>query len=1123
MAEQLQATPDVGGIITHARTAGVELWVEGRRLRFRSVSGDLPEALREQLRARRDELIAHLQAEGANSVTIKPVGANQRGLWFLHRLVPNTAAYNVAFAARLHGGIDAAALGDALQAIVDRHEALRACYPARDGEPIRSVRGYLPLALATRDASGINERQLQQAVAAAYAEPFDLNTGPLLRAVLYLRSAHESVLLLVAHHIAVDGTSLFVLLEELFEIYHASVSGTQPQLRSVTAQYDDFVAWQSEMLQEGNDASFWKQQLDPPPQALELPTDHRRPRIPALHGASVRDVLSADLSQRVANFSRQAGVTDFVTLLSVWYAFLFRMTGQDDITVGTPVHGRASVRFERTVGDLVNMVPLRVRGSESRTFRELLDYTRSVVMRALAHQDYPLPLMVERLRSHGDRIDAPFQTLFVLQDFRQFGSLERLFLAEPNERFKFGSLELSNVPLNQQEGQFDLSLEAVRQEDCIACIWKYDTELFEVDTIHRWTTEFQTLLDDALDRPDTPISRLQVLSGADQKLLTDWNTTQRPYDLNTTLDALLEARAAASPNAIAVMAESGVAEELSFGELNRRADALAVRLQSLGVGRDIPVAISMERSAELAVALVAVLKAGGAYVPIDAGYPADRRAFMLEDCGAPVVLTQSALSVDLSHAQVISVDAIWPELDSEAQPEKRADPTSLAYIIYTSGSTGRPKGAMIEHRSIVNRLLWMQEHFGLEASDVVLQKTPYSFDVSVWEFFWPLMTGARLVMAKPEGHKDPAYLEHVIRTKGVTTLHFVPSMLNAFLETVSGRELPSLKRVICSGEALSAAARDRFFRRYPRTELTNLYGPTEAAVDVSWWRCTPEDTDPSVPIGRPVANTQLHILDERMQPVPIVVHGELYIGGVQVGRGYLNRPELTAERFVADPFTTNGRLYRTGDKARYRSNGAIEFLGRLDHQVKLRGFRIELGEIEARLREHPAVRDAVVIARGDRLVAYVVSAAGDDLRSWLSTTLPEYMVPSVFVQLDRLPLSPNGKIDRKALPEPAAIHRDSKGTLPQTETEIALADIWEEVLEITGPKLEDTFFQLGGHSLLAMRVAALIADRLNVQLPAMAFFETPSLRDLAARIDRISLSAGVGAAVGAGATESFEF
>lgn len=605
------------------------------------------------------------------------------------------------------------------------------------------------------------------------------------------------------------------------------------------------------------------------------------------------------------------------------------------------------------------------------------------------------------------------------------------------------------------------------------------------------------------------------LSPEDRERIERWNDTARPYDLGVTLPALVSRQARETPDAIAVASpESGVVAELTFRELDRRSDALAARLQELDVGRDVPVSVSMERSAELVVALLAVLKAGGAYVPVDPGYPAERRAFMLSDSEAPVVLSQAALEADLpdTGATVLAVDALWPELTT-GTPNQEADARSLAYVIYTSGSTGRPKGAMIEHRSIVNRLLWTQEHFGLTERDVVLQKTPYSFDVSVWEFFWPLIVGCRLVMARPEGHTDGAYLADLIEREGVTTIHFVPSMLELFLEVDGvGRRCRSLRNVICSGEALPPSVVDRFHQVVDESvELWNLYGPTEAAVDVTWWHCRRGRHEASIPIGAPVANTRIHIVDGDDLPVSVGETGELLIGGVQVGRGYWERPELTAERFVPDPFSDeeDAQLYRTGDLARWREDGAVEFLGRLDHQVKLRGQRIELGEIEAVLRRHPDVRQAAVIVREDRpgdrrLVAYVVPEdperfSGETLRSALAESLPEVMVPSHFVPLEEMPLTPNGKLDRKALPEPGRERPDlgRPYVAPRSKVETYLADLWSEIMDVEKVGVHDPFFELGGTSLHAARFVNRLQEELDEFIYVVTVFDTPTVAEYA--------------------------
>ncbi len=1096
--------------LSEASAAGVELWTEGDRLRFRAPPGALTDALRRSLRERRAEIVEALRSRAGDRVEEGPLAANQRGLWLLHQLVPDSPAYNVGAAVRIHGPLDAEKLAEAFQILVDRHEALRTAYRSdASGEPTRSTRGFVPFELSTRDATGWEAAELREAVDMAYAKPFQLDRAPLVRAVLFREGPDRHVLVFSAHHLAVDGQSFFLVFEELIAVYSALARGEPVPPAAAAAQFGEFVEWQRGMLGNSPELSeYWQGVLTPPPAKLEIPADRPRRGVPRLVGGTVHGTLDAGVAAALADTSKDSGTTAYVTLLALWSVFLHRLTGETDVTVGTPVHGRSSSRFERTVGDLVNMIPLRSRITSEMRMREAVEQAREIVISGMGRQEYPLPLMTEDREGTHDA-GAPFQTLFVYQDFKRFGDLFRLLLSEPGDVSTFGALRLEIVPLDQQEGQFDLALEVTPRDDVLTCSLKYDSDLFERETAERRLDEFLTMVRDAAARPDAVVSDLAIVPPAERRRLAEWEGPERAYEEGVTLQGLVEAQVRRTPDAVAVEAsEHGSAGALTYGDLGRRADALAERLQGLGVGRDVPVAVSMERSADLMVALLGVLKAGGAYVPVDPGYPGDRQAFMLEDSGARVLLTEGALvgSVRVPETtEVVALDELWDALAAGGAPEERTDAEGLAYVIYTSGSTGRPKGAMIEHRSIANRLQWMQEHFGLEPTDVVLQKTPYSFDVSVWELFWPLMTGARLVMAAPEGHKDPRYLAEAIRERGVTTLHFVPSMLSVFLEEPGLESLASVRRVICSGEALGPALRDRFFERMGEgVELTNLYGPTEAAVDVSWWRCSRTDPAGSVPIGRPVANTRLYVLDERQRLLPIGAVGELCIGGVQVGRGYLNRPELTAERFVADPFQDGGTLYRTGDLARWRPDGALDYLGRLDLQVKVRGFRIELGEIETRLADHPDVQDAVVVAHGDELVAYVVasdeatSPTVDALRTWAAETLPEYMVPSLFVPLETLPLTPSGKVDRKRLPEPTASRRPARERVaPRDAREEVIAEIWSEVLGDEAVGVHEDFFELGGHSLTAARVVARIRSVLGAEVPLVRFFEHPTVAETA--------------------------
>jgi len=655
----------------------------------------------------------------------------------------------------------------------------------------------------------------------------------------------------------------------------------------------------------------------------------------------------------------------------------------------------------------------------------------------------------------------------------------------------------------------DLTLELSGNRGC----FEYSTDLFDAATIARLAGHFETLLTAALADPDGRLSDVPLLTPAERNQLEAWNATATPYPTDRRLHQLIEAQVERTPDAIAVRFENA---ELTYRQLNARANQLAHHLRTLGVGPDVRVGICMERSLELVVGLLGILKAGGAYVPLDPAYPHERLSYMLETAGVPVLLTQQRLVDDLpTHtASVLCLDTEW-DIVADPRTENPVNQTAaddLAYVIFTSGSTGRPKGAMNTHAAICNRLLWMQDAYQLDGTDRVLQKTPFSFDVSVWEFFWPLMTGACLVVARPGGHQDSAYLVDLIRRKSITTLHFVPSMLQIFVEEPSLGALPSLRRVICSGEALPYDLQQRFFSRLD-AELHNLYGPTEAAVDVTFWACQRDGDRPIVPIGHPIANTQMHVLDRWGRPVPVGVVGEVFIGGVNLARGYLNRPELTAERFVPDPFSAvpGARLYRTGDRARRLPDGAIDFLGRLDFQVKLRGFRIELGEIEAALASHPAVRDCAVIVNdgpvGPRLVAYVVDvepadATPDRLRAHLEQRLPSYMVPTSFVRLDELPLSPNGKLDRRALPTPEAASPAASAAFvaPESSAEKTVAAIWQDVLGLSRVGLHDNFFDLGGHSLALARVHAELRRQLGTDLTLIDLFKHPTVGDLARAI-----------------------
>uniref|UniRef100_UPI003B3A4085 amino acid adenylation domain-containing protein n=1 Tax=Longimicrobium sp. TaxID=2029185 RepID=UPI003B3A4085 len=1042
-----------------------------------------------------------------------PVSVAQEAIGFLEQFAPGQMAYRAQAILRLSGALDVDALERSLAEIVRRHEIFRTTFPVEDGAPAQRIHAPWRVALAVREVA--DEVEFAECVREEFLRPFNAARLPLVRWSLLRRSPREHVLLMVEHHFVHDGWSFGVFLHELRALYLAFARGEHSPLPEPGLQFADYAAWQRRWMEtEAAEAKlgFWERRLAGVP-VLELPTDFPRPSVIRFRGAAERVRLDPALAAEARAFSRQHGVTLFVTLLAAYQALLARYSGQRDFCVGSAVGNRGHKAFEGVIGMIVNTVALRADLDGYPTVREHLRRVRETTLDAYAHQEVPFERVVRRLQPERGTGTLPIcQVLFSFHN-------------APMPELRFGGVD---VEVEEAQGngsaKFDLQVVVIpraeqgvaEKADEVVMVWEYSTDLYARDTILRMVDHFHVLLAGLVRNPDRPVDELPLLDSAERlQVVEAWNQTEAGVPADLCIHELFEAQVARTPETVAVRFEDA---SLTYAELNARANQLAHHLRGLGVGPEVRVGVLMERSLEMVISLLAVLKAGGAYVPLDPGLPADRLAYMLEDADVAVLLTQERLRDILPASKVpaLEVDEGWDAIAGESaeNPVSAVTPSNVAYVIYTSGSTGRPKGVMNAHRGVVNRLVWMQAQFGIGADDVVLQKTPFSFDVSVWEFFWPLRQGARLVMARPDGHRDPAYLQEVMEREGVTTLHFVPSMLQPFVDTVDSARCAPLRHVICSGEALPPALVRRFYDRFAGpVELTNLYGPTEAAVDVSCWACPRDEAADVVPIGRPVWNTQLYVLDAALQPLPVGVPGELYIGGVQVARGYQGRAAMTAERFIPDPFSAEpgARLYRTGDRARWRADGAIEYLGRLDFQVKVRGFRIELGEIETRLAEHADVREVVVLARADggeqRLVAYVVgNVDAGVLREHLRRELPEYMVPAAFVPLDALPLTANGKLDRKALPAPEgdayAARRSYEAPLGEIET--ALAETWGEVLGLERVGRWDHFFELGGHSLLAikligrMRSAGLHAD-------VRALFTTPVLAELALAVGGASL------------------
>ena len=1049
-----------------------------------------------------------LETSPKTAAKIAPLSFAQQRLWLLDRLDPENPAYNIPMAVRLSGPIDLAVLDRAMTEVVARHETLRTSIEMIEDEPRQVISPAVPQKLPLIELTEADTEAAARAQEEA-RRPFRLHEGPLFRAVLLRLAATEHILVIVMHHVITDDWSMGVLFHELAALY-AALSARRPSpLPHLPTQYAEYATWQRQQLQgETLDhlLNYWRERLAGLP-TLELPTDRARPPLVSHEGAVLRGTLPAALVERVKEVGRRAGATLYMTLLAAFEVLLHRYSGQEDFAVGSPIAARVRKDTEGLVGYLANTLAMRADLAGNPTFRETLRRVRETALAAFQHQEIPFERLVEELNPPRDTSRHPlFQVLFTLQN-------------APWPKVRLADLSISHVPLDSQTAKFDLWMSLRETDSGLQSEVEYNVALFDAETIGRMMGHFETLLEAIVADADRPIGELPILTEPERRqILGDWNETAKDYRNTDCLHELIEAQVARSPAAVAVDFEGS---QLTYAELNRAANQLARYLARYDVGADTPVGVCLERSPEMVTTLLAILKAGGAYLPLDPDYPPERLGFMIADSRPAAIVTTRALAERLPAVESPLIyigeiaDALVAE-DNDSLPS-RSSLDDIAYVIYTSGSTGRPKGVRNTHRGITNRLLWMQDAYGLSSVDRVLQKTPYSFDVSVWEFFWPLLTGARLVLAQPGGHKDPRYLVRLIVQQQITTLHFVPSMLAVFLEDDEVGRCRSVKRVICSGEALSYELQQRFFARLP-AELHNLYGPTEAAVDVTYWQCrrpaaqVPRDAR-IVPIGRPIANMECYILDSHQNPLPIGCAGELHLGGVGLARDYLNRPELTAEKFIPHPFSSQpgARLYRTGDLCRWLSDGNIEYLGRLDFQVKIRGFRIELGEIEAALDAHPAVRQSAVVVRGDaadpRLVAYVVPHEGhapatEELREHLRERLPEFMVPGTIMPLASMPLTASGKVDRKALP--AAEERPSdlqaEYAPPRNETEARLAEIWQEVLHVERVGIHDNFFALGGHSLLAAQVASRIARVLRAELPLREMFQSPTIAELAERV-----------------------
>jgi amino acid adenylation domain-containing protein len=1040
-----------------------------------------------------------------------PLSFPQERMFLLDRIMPGIPAYNVPRLARVARTLDAGVLQRALDAIVARHEILRTRIVLVGGEPMQEVAPEAHVELTVADVSDLpvdkrEARALQQVAAVAWRS-FDVGQDVLLRAALVHVGPDDDLLLLVNHHLASDHASGAILFAELSDLYAAIEIGCHPDLPELPLQYADFAVWQRARLSGPfleQLLAYWRTALAGAPDRLELPTDRQRPPVQTYRGGVVDVELEPDLVERLRAVARGAKVTLYVVLLAAFKALLHRYSGQTDLVVGTPVSGRHHQETAPLVGYFSNTLPLRTDLGGDPTFEELLGRVRQVTLAALAHQELPFERLVEELNPDRKASRTPvFQVLF---GFDIDAATERTFAGAPLERLP--------IPAHDW-ARFDLSIVVREHSDgSVSGLLEYSSDLFERSTAERLLGHLHTLLETVARNPGERLSRLPLLTEEERRrMLVGWNATDADYPRRC-LHELFAAQTLERQDAVAVEFRD---QRLTYAELDRRSSQLARELQALGAGRDTLVAICLERGLDLVVALLAVLKCGAAYVPIDPTYPSDRQAFMLEDAQAPVLLTQSALAATVPEhaAAIVCLDTDWPRIASRpaTPPAVPADPDQLAYVIYTSGSTGKPKGVEITHRSVVNLISHMSAAPGLTADDVVANLTTPAFDLSVPDWYLPLCHGARLVIVPREETLDGVRLAERIDRCGATFVQATPTTWQLLVDAAWAGN-PRLK-IVCGGEVLPRALANELVAR--GSSLWHTYGPTETTVWSSILQLETGDGLP--PLGGPIANTRFYVLDEQRQPQPLGVPGELYIGGDGLARGYRNRPELTAEKFVRDRFSAGAgrRLYRTGDLVRWREGGMLEFLGRIDLQVKLRGFRIELGEIEAVLAEHPEVGAAVAVVREDapgdrRLVAYVVPS-GDtapneaELRRLARAQLPEYMIPAAFVVLDSLPVSANRKLDRAALPPPAEVRPtlERAYTPAATPVEETLVELWQGLLGIDRVGADDNFFDLGGHSLLAVKMLSRVRDALGVEVPLTTIFNQPTVRGLAAVVASLML------------------
>ena len=1057
-----------------------------------------------------------------------PLSIGESSHYLLQNLNPDRS-HTVPICVNIDAPIDSAILAKAWNCVIDRYPILKTRIVEKEGVPYHHLDERCRSTIRHETLPFDSDEQVVSYFQDRVLEPFDLRSGPLTRITLFTRKEGRVGLFILLHHIISDGFSGGILLRALFDFYKDIAKGMPLPSPRESSGFEAFVAWEQQMLasnQGQKHADYWKVQLEGDLMGFKLLPDAPRPVPPDYQPEVLVDVLSPDVCRWVREFSKAHSTPASAVFLAVFQLLLHKYTNQKDIVVVMPVIVRPEQQFADEIGYFFNIVPIRANFEKPLALKEFMRNTQIRMLDAVFHAAYPFPLMINRQKAEAGQ---DFNIYYAYQEFSSFTdsaflALRREFGLDPVEGFR-----------QRAEGELDLALEVFCEGDTFRVQMQSNPNLYSNETIRVLLDHFHVLLDEIGKNPALLVQQYPIATAADrQRVLLDWNDTAVDYPKDRCIhDFFLDQVATGPDRPAAAYGE----QSLSYGELGETTGALALYLQSLGVGPDVVVALCVERSLEMMTGIMGIVRAGGAYMPIDPEYPDDRMGYMLEDSETTVVLTQAKFreriaSLAGDRVSVIALDDDWRDVVDAARAmtergvelDRAVKSHNVAYVIYTSGSTGKPKGVLVEHRALVNRLHWMQNSYLLSDRDVVVQKTPYCFDVSVWEFFWTPMTGASLVFAVPNGHSDAQYLEALINKAGVTTLHYVPSMLHTFLDNAKG-QCESVRLIFCSGEALDKNSVDRYRKTFPNADLHNLYGPTEAAIDVTFYDCTKIEY-PFVPIGAPIDNTQIYIVDSENNPQPVGIPGELHIAGDNLARGYLNRPELTQERFIANPFRPGERMYRTGDLARWLDDGNIQYLGRIDDQVKIGGVRIETGEIESHLNRHPAISESVVIARGPdgykQLIAFyrtdesseidVANLAHKELRAHLLETLPEYMIPAAFVCVAAIPVTSNGKADRRALQKiDVGLESSQEYVAPRNDTEQQLVEIWAHVFKekgfVTGQAkigVNDNFFELGGNSLLATQLLYRIRSTLGVDLPVRALFDQVTISQLAALIVEIA-------------------